>query len=258
VGDPFHDLAERYNSSGEILRQVVRHELTDRGLAEHLPGAPARVADVGGGAGQQAIPLSRRGYRVTIIDPSPKMLAEARKRLAGEEAGVRRRVRLFGGTGERAHETLGGETLDAVLCHGVLMYLEDPRPMIRALSALLRPGGIVSILAKNATALAMRPALEGRYQDALSSLKVERDRGRLGVITRGDTVEDLYGAFREAGVEGLQWYGVRVFTDHLGDRMPGEDLPEVLDLEWETGRREPYGSVARLIHLMGRKKPIQG
>jgi len=257
VGDPFHDLAERYNSSGEILRQVVRHELTDRGLAEHLPGAPARVADVGGGAGQQAIPLSRRGYRVTIIDPSSKMLAEARKRLAGEEAGVRRRVRLFGGTGERAHETLGGETLDAVLCHGVLMYLEDPRPMIHALSALLRPGGIVSILAKNATALAMRPALEGRYQDALSSLKVERDRGRLGVITRGDTVEDLYGAFREAGVEGLQCYGVRVFTDHLGDRMPSEDLPEVLDLEWEAGRREPYRSVARLIHLVGRKQPIQ-
>ena len=257
MGDPFHDLAERYNSSGEILRQVVRHELTDRGLAEHLPGAPARVADVGGGAGQQAIPLSRRGYEITIIDPSPKTLAEARQRLVREEAGVRQRVRLFGGTGERAHETLGGETFDAVLCHGVLMYLEDQRPMIHALSALLCPRGIVSILAKNATALAMRPALEGRYQDALSSLKVERDRGRLGVITRGDTVEDLYGAFREAGVEGLQWYGVRVFTDHLGDRMPSEDLPEVLDLEWEAGRREPYRSVARLIHLVGRKKPIQ-
>jgi S-adenosylmethionine-dependent methyltransferase len=51
---------------------------------------------------------------------------------------------------------------------------------------------------------------------------------------------------------------VRVFTDHLGDRMPGEDLPEVLDLEWEAGRREPYRSVARLVHLVGRKKPIQG
>ncbi len=257
MGDPFHDLAERYNSSGEILRQVLRHELTGRGLVAHLPGAPARIADVGGGAGQQAIPLSRRGYEVTIIDPSPKMLAEARQRLAHEEAGVRQRVRLVGGTGERAHETLGGEMFDAVLCHGVLMYLEDPRPMIHALSALLRPGGVVSVLAKNATALAMRPALEGRYQDALCSLKAERDRGRLGVITRGDTVEDLYGAFREAGVEALRWYGVRVFTDHLGDRMPGEDLPEVLELEWEAGRREPYRSVARLIHLVGRKKPIQ-
>jgi hypothetical protein len=130
--------------------------------------------------------------------------------------------------------------------------------MIHALSALLRPGGIFSILTKNASALAVRPALEGRYQDALSSLNVDRDRGRLGLITRGDTVEKLYEAFREAGVEALQWYGVRVLTDHLGNRMPGEDLPEVLELEWEAGQREPYKSVSRLLHLVGRKKPIHG
>ena len=258
MGDPFSDLAERYNTSGGILRQVVRHELVDRGLAEHLPDPPASIADIGGGAGQQAIPLSRRGHRVTIVDPSKEMLAEARQRLAREAEGVRKRVRLVEGTGERAHEALGGERFDAVLCHGVLMYLEDPRPMIHALSALLRPGGVVSVLAKNAGALAMRPALEGRYLDALSSLEVDRDRGRLGVITRGDTVEDLYGAFRKDGVEALRWYGVRVFTDHLGDAMPGEDLPEVLELEWEAGRREPYRSVARLIHVLGRKKSTQG
>ncbi len=253
--DPFSGLAERYNSSGEILRQVVRYELVDRGLAEHLPPPPARIVDVGGGAGQQAIPLSRRGYEVTIIDPSQKMLAEARRRLTREDAGVQRRVRLVEGTGERAHETLDGETFDAALCHGVLMYLEDPRPMIHALSGLVRPGGVISILTKNAAALAVRPALEGRYHDALSSLKADRDRGRLGVVTRGDTVEDLSRSFEEAGVGVERWYGVRVFTDHLGDRMPGEDLPEVLELEWEAGRREPYKSVARLLHLVGHKKP---
>jgi hypothetical protein len=37
--------------------------------------------------------------------------------------------------------------------------------------------------------------------------------------------------------------------------MPGEDLPEVLELEWEAWRRDPYGSVAQLV---GRKEPIQG
>ena len=80
--DPFSGLSERYNKSDGILRQIVRHKLVDRGLAEHLPDPPALIADVGGGAGQQALPLSRRGYEVTIIDPSPKMLAEARQRLA--------------------------------------------------------------------------------------------------------------------------------------------------------------------------------
>jgi S-adenosylmethionine-dependent methyltransferase len=256
VNDPFAGLAAGYNSSGGTLRRVVRHELVDRGLTEHLPGPPARIVDVGGGAGQQSIRLVHKGYEVTILDPSREMLDEARRRLASEDEDVRRRVRLVEGSGERASEVLGGETFDAVLCHGVLMYLEDARPMIRVLSTLVLPGAIVSVLTKNASALAMRPALEGRYRDALSALKTDRDRGRLGVITRGDTVEGLSEAFAESGLTVERWYGVRVFADHLGDSMPGEDLPEILELEWEAGQRAPYRSVARLIHVVGRKKPV--
>jgi hypothetical protein len=37
VQDPFSDLAEPYSSSGEILRQIVRHKPVDRGIAKHLP-----------------------------------------------------------------------------------------------------------------------------------------------------------------------------------------------------------------------------
>lgn len=35
---------------------------------------------------------------------------------------------------------------------------------------------------------------------------------------------------------------------------PDSTLPDVLRLEWEVGRREPYRSVARLFHLVGRKR----
>jgi S-adenosylmethionine-dependent methyltransferase len=253
VKDPFAGLAAGYNSSGGTLRRVVRHELVDRALAEHLTGPPARIVDVGGGAGQQSLRLAHKGYEITILDPSREMLDEARRRLTSEDEDVSRRMRLVEGTGERASATLDGEMFDAVLCHGVLMYLEDARPMIRALSALARPGGIVSVLTKNASALAARPALEGRYRDALAALETERDRGRLGVMTRGDTVEGLSEAFAEAGLTLERWYGVRVFADHLGEGMPDEDLPEILELEWEAGQREPYRSVARLIHVVGRK-----
>jgi S-adenosylmethionine-dependent methyltransferase len=256
VKDPFADLAAGYNSSGGTLRRVVRHELVDRGLSEHLPGPPASIIDVGGGAGQQAIPLLRKGYEVTVLDPSREMLDEARRRLAAEDQRARQLARLVEGTGERASEVLGGETFDAVLCHGVLMYLEDARPMILALSTLARTGGIVSVLTKNAAALAARPALEGRYRDALSMLGADRDRGRLGVLTRGDTVEGLSAGFAEAGLTVEKWYGVRVFSDHFGDSTPGEDLPEILELEWEAGKRHPYRSVGRLIHVVGRNKPV--
>lgn len=254
MNDPFSDLAAPYLRTRESLRNVVRHALIARQLRAHLPEPPARILDVGGGSGHQSVPLAHEGYEVTILDPSPTMLDRARETLASETDAVRRRVWLMEGDGERAAETLSGQRFDAVLCHGVLMYLEDPQPMIQALSAIALPGAVVSVLAKNASALAMRPALEGRYVDALSLLDVDRDVGRLGVETRADSVEDLSAAFREAGIETVRWYGIRVFTDHLSDALPGPELDDVLRLELEAGGRDPYRGVARLIHLIGRKK----
>jgi S-adenosylmethionine-dependent methyltransferase len=253
VNDPFSRLAEPFLAHQRTLRGLVRYTLVGRQLEEHLPPPPARVADIGGGAGHQSIPLARNGYDVTILDPSPAMLREAHQTLASEGVDVRRRVRLVQGEGEQGAEVLGAESFDAVLCHGVLMYLEDPRPMIHELASIGRPGAMVCVLAKNASALALRPGLEGRYSEALAALDADRDLGGLGVVTRGDTVEGLSALFEEAGLGVVRWYGVRMFTDHLGDRDPGTELPEVVELEWEASRRDPYRAVARLIHLVGQR-----
>ena len=253
MNDPFSRLAEPFLTHQRPLRGLVRYTLVGRQLEEHLPPPPARVADIGGSAGHQSIPLARNGYEVTILDPSPAMLREAHQTLASEGVDVRRRVRLVQGEGEQGAEVLGAESFDAVLCHGVLMYLEDPRPMIHELASIGRPGAMVCVLAKNASALALRPGLEGRYGEALAALDADRDLGGLGVVTRGDTVEGLSTLFEEAGLGVVRWYGVRMFTDHLGDRDPGTELPEVLELEWEASRRDPYRAVARLIHLVGQR-----
>ena len=74
-------------------------------------------------------------------------------------------------------------------------------------------------------------------------------------MTRGDTISSLSRLFERVDIEAVQWYGVRVFTGHLGDRLSDATLPEIMQLEWEAGRRDPYRSVARLIHLIGRKSP---
>jgi len=160
----------------------------------------------------------------------------------------------FQGLGEQALEALGASVFDAALCHGVLMYLDSPDEMVRALAAVVRPGGIVSALAKNAEALAMRPGLRGEHREALTALDTNRSAGGLGVVTRGDTVAGLSRTFEEAGLALEEWYGVRVFTDHIGDSAPGEGLQEILELEREVGRRDPYRSVARLIHVLGKRQ----
>jgi S-adenosylmethionine-dependent methyltransferase len=103
------------------------------------------------------------------------MLRVARGILESEEEGTRRRVRLVEGAGERAREILGGFPFDAVLCHGVLPYIEDPYPLTQSLVTVARPGAVISVLAKNTNALAVRPALERRYEDALAALDADRD-----------------------------------------------------------------------------------
>ena len=247
----FDSLADRYTRHTGTLRGIVRHTLVARQMANHLPPPPARIVDVGGGAGAQAIPLARQGYGVTLLDPSEEMLRRAHEALQGESPAIRDRVRLVRGTGEDACRVLGEERFDAVLCHGVTMYVDDPEPLVHALISLTRRGGTISLLTKNQEALAMRPALEGRYRDALSALEADRDTGGMGVPTRAHPLGQLMDWLREGGTEVVRWYGVRVFTDHLGHQEAGPDVEEVLELEWQAGQRDPYRRVARLIHVIG-------
>jgi SAM-dependent methyltransferase len=209
-----------------------------------------RIVDVGGGAGHQSVPLAHEGYDVTIVDPSAAMLDRAREHVVA--ADVERRVQLVQARGENAPAALHGERFGAVLCHGVLMYLDDPEPLIGALCALVDVEGIVSIVTKNVDVMAVRPALEGDWAAALAAFDSDRQVNGLGVDTRGDNVEELSATLRDRGVDPIAWYGVRLFTDGWtrGGPATAEDL--VLQVELAASQRDPYRRISRLFHLVGR------
>jgi S-adenosylmethionine-dependent methyltransferase len=252
MSDPYAHLAERFVAHYDTLRGAVRAELVARQLDGHLPGT-GRVADVGGGAGRQAIRLARLGYEVTLLDPSEEMLTRAREAVRAEPPPVQERVTLLRATGEEAPQVVEAGAFRVVLCHAVLPYVEDPEPLLRSVSVLAAPGGVVSVLAKNAGALAMRPALEGRFADAVAAFEADADRGGLGVPTRAHALDLLVDVLAKHGIELEAWYGIRVFTDHLGPVPPGDDFARVLEAERRAGERDPYRSVARLLHLVGRR-----
>lgn len=253
TSDPYRDLAEPFVGHYDTLRGTVRHSLVSRQLREHLASPPGAVLDVGGGTAHQSLPLARSGYAVTILDPSQETLGRAARQLQQESPEVRERVDLVEARGEDAPEVLAGRSFQTVLCHGVVMYLENPDALLRSLAALLATDGVVSVLAKNASALALRPALQGRWRDALEVFDTDRDVGNLGVVTRGDEPQRVADVFARAGVEEAAWYGVRVLTDYPTRERPGSDLDDVLEAEWEAGRRDPYRRVARLFHWVGVK-----
>ena len=239
----------------DTLYGLVRTHVVHQHLAAHLAPPPGRVVDVGGGSGQQSIPLAREGYDVTVVDPSVVMLGRAADRLAEEPAEVAGRVHLVEGAGEDAPDLVGAGRWDAVLCHGVLMYLDEPEPFLAALVELARPGAIVSIVAKNARALAVRPALDHDWVATLAAFDAERQVNGLGIDTRADTVEALGASLDGLGVEPLAWYGVRLFTEGWAKHGPPTDpVDDVLAAELEATRRDPYRQLSRLFHLIGRRR----
>jgi SAM-dependent methyltransferase len=255
LADQFAD--EAYASVKGYVRTYVLH----RHLLEHLPPAPASVLDVGGGAGHQSFPLALAGYDVTLLDPSPAMLNKSRQRLQRLPAEVQQRVTLVQGDGENADAVVDGRRFAAVLCHGVLGYLERPEPLVTQLCQCAAAGGIVSIMTGNAKVGAVRPALERRWDDALAAFDATSEIGVLGVPSRGDTVEEISELIRAEGVQPLGWYGVWLFVDWLEfsgavlDASDSQQVAATAEVELEASRRDPYRQLSRVFHLVGRKGP---
>lgn len=244
-----------YQEHTSTLRGVVRQRLVTRAIAEYLPAPPARVLDVGGGNGVQALALAQLGYQVTVCEPDLDMLEHAAKAIDDEPDLVRHRIQLVHGDGYDVPE-LVGDGWDVTLCHGVLMFVPDPDRLLRILVQVTRPGGVISVVTKNNRSIAMRAGLQGRWSDALALVDAQRAAAEVaaaGPSGCGDDADEVRAALTEAGADPLAWYGVRILTDHLGDVPPGPDLEDVVAAEWAAGTLDPYRRVARLFHLIHRR-----
>ncbi|MDC0772088.1 class I SAM-dependent methyltransferase [Streptomyces sp. HD] len=225
----------------------------DEQIAGRFPvGQRLRVLDVGMGQGTQALRLARAGHQVTGVEQDPKMIAVAREELAREPEGIRERVRLVQSDGRDTGVHFLPGSFDVVLCHGVLMYIKEPDPMLAGLARMLAPGGLLSLLVRNADALAMRPGLGGDWAGALASFDTTRYRNRLGLDVRADRLAELTSTLAGIGAPLHAWYGVRVFTDTAADdaEIPA-DADALLAVEERAGKTDPYRSVAALLHLCG-------
>ena len=260
--DLWAGLVDRFaDGAYATVKGYVRTYVMHQHLLEHLPPPPGPVLDVGGGAGHQSFPLAQAGYDVTLLDSSPAMLDKARQRLRRLPADAQRRVTLLQADGEHADEAVDGRRFAAVLCHGVLGYLEHPEPLVDQLCRCAAGGGIVSIMTGNAKATAVQPALERRWGDALAAFDARIGIGVLGVRGRADTVEEVSELLRSRGVEPMCWYGVWLFVDWLEfsgvqlDPSDAEQVAATAAVELEASRRDPYRQLSRVFHLVGRKDP---
>jgi S-adenosylmethionine-dependent methyltransferase len=146
-----------------------------------------------------------------------------------------------------------------------LGYLPQPEPLLDQLCRCAAAGGVVSIMTGNAKAVAVRPALERRWDDALAAFDARAEIGVLGVPGRADTVEELSELVRSRGVEPLRWYGVWLFVDWFefsGAELEPSDSKQVAATAPQSNSKPAdetltANSVAS-FHLVGRKIQADG
>ena len=218
------------------------------------------VLDTGGGSGNFAVPVAGLGHRVTVVDPSPNALFALERRAA--EAGVADRVRGVQGDAGGLFDVVERGGYDAVLCHGVLEYVDDPAEGVRNVVAALRADGVLSLLAAGLGGAVLARALAGHFTEARQAL--DDPDGRWGTgdpVPRRFTAEQLTGLVEAAGLRIGAVHGVRVFADLvpgvLVDTEPGA-MDALLKLEAAAAEHAAFHSVATQLHVLGETRGADG
>ena len=208
------------------------------------------IVDVGGGTGGFAVPLASLGHRVTVIDPSPNSLATAQRRAA--EAGVP--LSAVQGDVSDLSAIAGGVEADLVLCHSVLEYVDAPDAAMIAITGLLRPGGVVSVLAASAVATVIHRVLAGRFDEARRLIAALEPGGSQQIAPRKFTQEGLVGLIEGAGLRPGPRHGVRVFTDLVPSMLVNTDpgaAEALLALEETASVHPAFRGLATQLHVLG-------
>jgi S-adenosylmethionine-dependent methyltransferase len=226
----------------------VRFELLLGQVLAALPAAPARVVDAGGGTGQLAVALARRGYQVTVVDTSAAMLATCAQRAAGEGAEVGARLATVQGDAAVLPALLGPASQAAAVCHDLITQVDDPTAVLAALAGVLRDGGVLSLGFANRDWLVLRAGRRGEHDGALRLAQ-----GAAAAMTLTETEAEL----RRAGFEPVAACGVGVFVDGGEDDLDPAQLAALVELERLVAAREPYRSSARTVHVVGRRRILR-
>jgi 2-polyprenyl-6-hydroxyphenyl methylase/3-demethylubiquinone-9 3-methyltransferase len=144
VNNSFYDgLGDRWYSAYDDPVALLRAESACRApwvageirkrFGEHGEGRPARVLDVGCGAGFLTNELARQGHRVTGVDAAPGTLATA------ERHDTTRSVRYT--VADALRLPFDDGSFDVVCAMDFLEHVEQPAAVIAEVARVLAPGG---------------------------------------------------------------------------------------------------------------------
>lgn len=202
------------------------------GCLDGLPLQGKRVLDVACGTGAVAIEAARRGATVTGIDLTPAMLAEAARRATNTGVEIEWKQGSF-------IDLSDNEPADIVTSAFGVMFAKEPGEVLKQLSQVCRPGGVISI-----AAWAPGGAFGGPPPEMIEEVPI---LGKGPKVTKWGTFEGLSSILQEAALapEALSLKEVNKHTIEL----PFVSTAECIDLMIEHSG--PWGMLFDYMEEQG-------
>jgi S-adenosylmethionine-dependent methyltransferase len=273
--DDLSDIKAYYNNSDSEITRLERHQLerdiTWRHLVKYLPSTGS-ILEIGAASGAYTVELARRGYDITAVDISNKLLDICKKRISDE--GLDQKVSLFISDARDLSE-LGEKLFDVVLLMGPLYHLvieEDRKSAVREAFKHTKPGGIIfstfisrygiwgDIMKKIPHSIErqddLRTILE-KGKDSESNERQESTEFR-GYFAKSSEIAPLH---EEAGFKTLIVAGIEPCIsadDESYNILQGLIRKLWLDLLYELSTEESIIAASRHLLYIGRKPENKG
>lgn len=161
-------------------------------IARHLPDAPLRVLDLGGGTGRWSRWLAEHQHEQLMFDIEHAALRSFRAHSPG----------LRVAQADAQYIPTAANVFDAVIAVQIFNFMNDAARFLREAHRVLKPGGLLCITWTN------RNSIKGRLYGAYSTLKGTSQAERFSIYgsTHAENLRLLHGAgFIVCEAQGYSW-----------------------------------------------------
>lgn len=265
--DNISDIQSYYDNATErelerLSRHQLEHDITWRYLDNYLP-SKGNILEIGCGAGTITIGLAKRGYKITAIDLSTRMVELCKKRISDE--GLEQNVQFYVKDARKLYG-IGADLFDAILMMGPLyhlVYKEDREIALKEAFNQLKRGGLIfsSFISRY-----------GIWGDVMKTIPetIERQADLYSVLEQGKDVDEPVGGFRgyfatvseisplheEIGFKTLVVAGVEPAIsadDESYNKLQGDRRKLWLDLLYKLSIEDSIVAASRHLLYIGRK-----
>ena len=202
------------------------------------------ILDFGSGLGVTSNHYAK-WHNVTSIEPNDVMISNSIKENSYKQ--------IHGGLD--VFSTIKDDIYDVVLCHNVLEYIEDKKPVINDLLRVLKPGGILSLIKHNHAGKVFGYAVfSNEPNKALAALN-DKTTDKINFIGKQFlyTNDDVSVWVNNCNCKVKEIFGIRTFYGLGQDneiKYSDDWYQKMLELECAIANENEYKSVSYYNHLI--------